>query len=226
MQRSGFNLDMEDAKAAKEGNEYTLNSTAFFGNKPVGLKGYFSYATDNKLAVITPVAGAGVSADNTWTTKTAEEILEDCTKLKRAGREETKGQVDYNVLAVGIKAYGELESKCFTVGGQMTSESVLDRLLKKRMFERVEMCSELDKTRNDIYDTLAKDSKEVNTLLNNKNVAIAFSDRTDVFKKHTPLELTSIPIQVVGLTYTVHMYSDDAGLFMYRKYGGAYLLDV
>lgn len=214
MQRSGFNLDMQSALAAKEGNEHTLNNTTFFGAKEIGLKGYFTWAKDGFLSVITPGAGAGVGADNTWATKTAEEIFNgDIRRLKNSGRENTKKAIDYNVLAVGIAAYGELETKCFSLGGVPTSETVLDRILSKRMFDRVEMCPELDDV-------------TVTGLVSSKAVAIAFSDREDVFTRHIPLELTSIPLQIQGFTHTVHMYCDDGGLFCYRKYGGAYLLDV
>lgn len=213
MARSGFNLEAQDALAAKEGNEYTFNQTAFFGNKPLGLKGFFTYAKDSFCAVVTPVAGAGAGANNTWATKTADEIWADVMKLKRAAREETKGQVDNNVLAVGIVNYGELEAKCFTVGGVNTGESVLDRIVKKRVFARVEMCPELDLV-------------TVTGLVSNQNVAIAFSDRMDVFKRHIPLELTAIPMQIAGFTHTVYLHADDAGLFMYRKYGGTYLLNT
>lgn len=226
MERSGFNLEAQDALAAKEGNEYTFNGTAFFGKSKAGLKGYFSHATESNLSVITPVAGAGVGADTTWETKTADEIYDDCMKLKRAGREDTKGQVDNNVLAVGIKNYGHLESKRFKLGSVLTSETVLNRLLTNKIFDRVEMCPELDSNRSDVYKDLEADEPTVSALIKNKNVAIAFSDRKDVFKRHIPLELTPIPLQIHGFTHTVYLHADDSGLLLYRKYGGAYLLNT
>lgn len=213
MARSGQSLEDEDAKAAKEGNEYTFNKTSFIGNRPIGLKGFFTYAQDGALAVVTPTTGGESGATQRWETKTADEIYEDCRKLKVAARQATRGKVDNNVLGVGINAYDILEGTYFFVNGVQTSETVLDRIKSKSMFERVEMCQELDNI-------------TVEGICTNVAVAIAFSDRTDVFKRHIPLELTSIPLQIHGFTHTVYMHADDAGLLMYRKYGGTYLLNV
>lgn len=210
MKRSGQRLDDQDAKAAKEGNEYTLNNTAWFGRSDLGLKGYFSHAVDGNLAVVSPVSGASSGADNTWATKLPEEILDDVKRLKVAGRTNTSGAIDYNVLGVGTEGYSLLQ---FTYFNTVTGETVLDRILNKKIFDRVEMCSELD-------------TVTVSGLVTAQNVAVAFSDRTDVFKRHIPVELVAIPIQVQGFTLTVYLHSDDAGLFLYRKYGGAYLLDI
>lgn len=206
MRRAGISLDPQMALAAKEGNEYTFNQTAWFGRKDLGLKGFFSYAQDGMLSNPT-------RTNSVWASNTAEQIWDDLLKLKKAADVDTKGAIDNNVLAVGITNYYDLKETYFTLGGIQTSESVFDRIMKTGLFDRVEKCPELD-------------SVTVADVVTAQNVAIAFSDREDVFKRQIPVEIIALPIQQSGFTFTVYMHADDGGLFLYRKYGGAYMINT
>lgn len=218
MDFTGFSLSREDGFAAKDGMEYLFNNTAYFGDTTKGLSGFFSYATTSNpsgaiaLNVVTPVAGLSVGADNTWATKLPEEILNDVINLKLASGIATKGKIKSNVLGVGVEQYGLLQYSYFN--GMGTGESVMDRIMKKGIFDRVEECPELN-------------GVTISSLgITNKNIAIAISDRTDVFKLQHPLEFTPLPLQISGFSFKVFCHGNTAGLMMYQKYGGTYLNDI
>ena len=211
MDFANFSLDRESSLAAKDGMEYRFNNTAWFGNKAKGLPGYFSWATDGMLNAITPVAGAGAGANNTWGTKSPEEILNDVIRLQMASSIATGSKIKTNVLGVGTEGYGLLNYTYFN--GMGTGESVMDRIMSKKIFDRVEECPELNNV-------------TVAGLVTAQNVAIAYSDRKDVFKLHHPLEFTTLPLQVEGFSYKVYCHGNTAGLFCYQKHGGSFLLNI
>jgi hypothetical protein len=211
MDFANFALERESSIAAKEGMEYTFNKTAWFGNVARGLPGFFTWAAGGYLNAITPVAGASAGADNTWATKLPEEILNDVIRLQMASGVATNSRIKSNVLGVGTEGYGLLQYTYFN--GLGTGESVMDRIISKKIFDRVEECPEL----NNIT---------VPGLATNVNAAIAYSDRKDVFKLHHPLEFTTLPLQVEGFSYKVYCHGNTAGLFLYQKFGGSYLLDI
>jgi hypothetical protein len=189
----------------------------------LGLPGFFSYATANNpsgaaaLNVITPTNGA--AGTQPWSTKIAEEILDDVKKLKIAADVATDSAIDTNVLGVGTEQYNLLRFTYFN--DTQTGETLLDRIVRKGIFDRVEKCPELNYINADFTQAKTAAEKAAST-----SMAIAFSDRRDVFVRHIPLELTSIPLQIQGFTHTVYYHCDDAGLLMYQKYGGTYLDNV
>jgi len=209
MARSGVPLDSQKALAAKEGVEALLNDSVWFGDKARGIKGFFSWAKDGMLNVITP-ASVGVGSTNTWSTKTAEQIWDDLVNLAVASENATNDTIRSNVLAVSGSNYNLLMYKKFT---DTTGQTLMARIKETGMFDRIERCPELKSVTHA-------------GLVSNKGVAIAFSDRPDCFKIHHPLEFTTLPLEVEGFEHKVYCHADTAGLLQYRKHAGSYLLDV
>lgn len=208
---AGFSLQGESNIAAKNAMEYRFNNTAWFGAVAQGLPGYFTWASGGFLNTVTPVAGISSGADNTWATKLAEEIWNDVIRLKLASGMATGGQIKSNVLGVGTEGFGLLQYTHFNNLG--TGETIMDRIISKKVFERVEECPELN-------------TVTVAGLVTAKNCAIAYSDRKDVFKLHHPLEFTTLPMQIKGFSSRIYCHGNTAGLFCYQKFGGSYLLDI
>jgi hypothetical protein len=208
---STFSLQGESNIAAKNAMEYRFNNTAYFGATSKGLPGYFTWATGGYLNAVPQVAGLSAGADYTWATKLPEEILNDVIRLKLASGIATNSAIKSNVLGVGTEGYGLLQYSFFN--GMGTGESVMDRIKSKGIFERIEECPELNNV-------------TVAGLVTAKNVAIAYSDRPDVFKLHHPLEFTTLPLQIKGFSSRIYCHGNTAGLFLYQKYGGSYLLDI
>ena len=211
MMYSNAPLDSQKALAAKEGTESKLNKTVWFGNKENGLKGLFNYLQDEKLVKVTSAVAGSI-----WSAKTADEIWADIVLLKKASEENTDGQIETDTLAVSIANYNILNLTNFEVNGILSSESILDRILKRGLFTKVIKCPEL----KDPYASF-----RLTGLTSGKSVAIAFSSRRDVFKIHHPLEFTTQPIEKDGMDYVVYCHANTAGLFLYRKYGGAFLIN-
>lgn len=210
---SGQSIDTQKALAAKEGVEYLLNQTAWFGDKANGLKGFFTHMESQYLEAISPTNGT--SGQPYWAQKTAAEIWADLVKLKKSSDVNTNGQIVSNVLAVGVESYNILAFTTFT-DTIYQGRSILERIQQTGIFDRVEKCPELTSVTN----------AKLPTPITSKSVAVAYSDRPDVFKLHHPLEFTTLPMEIEGFDTVVYCHANTAGLFMYRKYGGAFLINV
>ncbi len=207
---SGVSLDSQKVKAAKEGTEWLLNNTVWFGDKDNGLKGLFSWIKDGYLEAIPVVNGTAGTPE--WSTKTAAEIWADLIKLKKSSDIKTVGQIESNVLGCGVTNYNLLKFTTFT-DTVYQGKSIYERILQSGMFDRIEKCPELENV-------------TVTGVCTNKSVVVAFSDRDDVFKIHHPMEFTTLPLEIEGFDSTVYCHANTAGLFMYRKWGGSYLLNT
>lgn len=203
-------LKDQKALAAKEGTEQRLNLTAWMGNKPLGIKGFFSYL--ETMNQITPVNG--VAGTKPWSTKTSAEIYEDVKKLIAASDVNTNGSFESDTLGVPVAQYRILHDS--HMGNDVTAPTIAQRILGTTSIKRIVKCPELKNIT----------AKAGAITITAKDVAIAFNSREDVFTLQHAVEFTTLPMQVNMFNYIVPCYADTAGLFYYRKYCASFLTDV
>lgn len=191
-QMAGLPLETRRAEAARKAIEDKINSIAFSGDTYSNLAGFIGYSGNTEYTV----ASGGTGNTKTWSTKTADQILDDMNGLVSAIVAATNGIEQPDTMLMPIAQYNLIATKPRSSYSDVT---VMEYFLRTNPYiKRIEWVTELD---------------------------AAGSGSTDRFYVYVndPMHLTlEIPLMFEqfdadkeGMTYKIPVYAKCAGMIEY-----------
>jgi hypothetical protein len=198
--RAGMPLESEQAMAAREIMERTIDEMAFIGDSTYDVPGFFTNGTDYNEYLM---PADGTSSSKKIINKTADLIVRDLNGLLNKVITGSKGVYRPNALLLPIDAYAHI----MTTPRSSTSDTTIAQFLIAN-----NPGLQIDTSYNLNSVTATFDS----ATFTNKGMAIAYYRSPDVLKLQLPEEFTTLPVQQNGWNYDVLAYCDIAGLFVYK----------
>jgi len=136
-QMAGLPLEYRRAEAARRAVEDKMNSIAFLGDTATNLKGFINYSGITEYTV----ASGGSGNTKTWSTKTADQILDDMNGIVHGVVSATNGIEQPDTMLMPLEQYNLLSTKRL---GTDSDTTVLEYFLKtNRYIKRIEWLTEL-----------------------------------------------------------------------------------
>lgn len=190
--RGRYSPEQIRQQAAIRGLEEALNDQAFFGTPETGIYG----AINHPLVPTGPVA-TGVSGSTTWTTKTADEILNDVNALGDAIWTYSKMRERPNKLLVSPRCWSLLKNRRIGVAGQSWC-SILTYIVQNSQYFKSE-------------DDIVPVNELAGAGFDGTDKMVAYTKNPDKICVEIPQEAESMPVQQALFSYIMLWYAYSAG---------------
>lgn len=189
---AGLPLETRRAEAARRAIEDKLNYIAFNGDTATGLNGFFDYPGITEYTV----ASGGTGGTKTWSTKTADQILDDMNGIVHAIVSATNGIEQPDTMLLPLEQYNLITTKRLSTDSDTT---VLEYFLKtNRYIKRVEWVTDL-KT--------AGDSSTARMMV--------YVNDSDHLNLEIPLMFEQFEADKTGMSYSIPCMARTAGLLIF-----------
>lgn len=198
-QMAGLPLETRRAEAARRAIEDKLNYIAFNGDTGTGLKGFIAYTGISEYTV----ASGGTGNTKTWSTKTADQILDDMNGIVHGVVAATNGIEQPDTMLMPLEQYNLISTKRL---GTDSDTTVMEYFLKtNRYIKRIEWLTEL-KTAGD--SSTARMMVYVNDPMH--------------LTLEVPLMFEQYEADKKGMSYEIPCYAKTAGMIIYYPASVAY----
>lgn len=189
---AGIPLESRRVKLVREGIERKINSTFFNGDTAVGIPGFIKFPGIPEATI--PATGTGTT--KTWSTKTAENILEDLALIRDTVYETTVGYESINTIAIPYSQLSLIKRKIIGDDASMTVYKFF---------------TENNPGINIIELPELKDAGTGST-----DMIMGWVNSPDHIRVEVPEPFASMPPERDGFNYTVDAYASYAGIILYR----------
>jgi len=196
--KAGIPLESRRAVVAREVIDNKLNSLAFLGDSDANIVGFLTYTGGTEFTVTSGVAG------NTWSVKTADEILADMNGLVETVLTVTNGVESPDTMLLPLEQYLLISRK--RIANDSAGKTVLTYFLENNPYiKRIEWLTEL----NGIG-------------AGGKDRAIVFKNDLQHLSLEIPVPFEQFDPQQQGLTFTIPCLARTAGVIIYYPLAIAY----
>lgn len=188
----GLPLETRRANAARKAIEDKLNYVAFNGDTATNLKGFINYTGITEYTV----ASGGTGGTKTWSTKTADQILDDMNGIVHGVVSATNGIEQPDTMLLPLEQYNLITTKRL---GTDSDTTVLEYFLKtNRYIKRVEWVTELDGAGDSTTDRM-----------------MVYVNDADHLSLEVPLMFEQFEADKVAMSYSVPCMARTAGLIVF-----------
>lgn len=199
-QMAGLPLETRRAETARRAIEDKMNTIAFNGDAGTNLKGFIDYTGITEYTV----ASGGTGNTKTWSTKTADQILDDMNGIVHGVVSATNGIEQPDTMLMPLEQYNLISTKRL---GTDSDTTVLEYFLKtNRYIKRIEWLTEL-KTAG------ADDTARVMVYVNDASHLTL----------EIPLMFEQYEADKKGMSYEIPCYAKTAGMIIYYPASVAYM---
>lgn len=196
---AGLPLETRRAEAARRAIEDKLNYVAFNGDSATNLKGFFNYSGITEYTV----ASGGTGGTKTWSTKSADQILDDMNGIVHGVVSATNGIEQPDTMLLPLEQYNLITTKRL---GTDSDTTVLEYFLKtNRYIKRVEWVTDL-KTAGD----------------GGTARMMVYVNDADHLNLEVPLMFEQFEADKKGMSYSIPCMARTAGLLIFYPASVAY----
>jgi len=189
---AGLPLETRRAEAARRAIEDKLNSIAFSGDSATNLKGFINYSGITEYTV----ASGGTGGTKTWSTKSADQILDDMNGIVHAVVSATNGIEQPDVMLLPLEQYNLISTKRL---GTDSDTTVLEYFLKtNRYIKRVEWVTELADAGDSTTDRM-----------------MVYVNDSNHLNLEVPLMFEQYDADKSGLSYSIPCLARTAGMIIF-----------
>jgi hypothetical protein len=189
---TGYPLEQKRANVAREAIDNKLNYIALNGDTNTNLKGFLNYSGITEYTV----ASGGTGGTKTWSTKTAQQILDDMNGIVFSVINATNGIEIPDTLLLPMQQYNLIMTKRI---GDGSDETVMSYFLKtNRYITRIEWLTELSSSG-------AGSTAQMYAFVNDKSH----------LEIEIPLMFEQFEPEKKGLAYTIPCMARTASLLVY-----------
>ena len=189
---AGLPLETRRAEAARRAIEDKMNYIAFNGDTATNLKGFINYSGITEYTV----ASGGTGGTKTWSTKTADQILDDMNGIVHGVVSATNGIEQPDTMLMPLEQYNLITTKRL---GTDSDTTVLEYFLKtNRYIKRVEWVTEL-KTAGD----------------SSTSRMMVYVNDANHLNLEVPLMFEQFEADKKAMSYSVACYAKTAGMVIF-----------
>ena len=198
-QMAGLPLETRRAETARKAIEDKLNYIAFNGDTATNLQGFLAYSGISEYTV----ASGGTGGTKTWSTKTADQILDDMNGIVHGVVSATNGIEQPDTMLMPLEQYNLISTKRL---GTDSDTTVMEYFLKtNRYIKRIEWITEL------------KTAGAGSTA----RLMVYVNDPSHLTLE-VPLMFEQYDADKKGMSYEIPVYAKTAGMIIYYPASVAY----